>query len=60
MPLDHEPCLRENVVDRFNDPLDACEVAGGLNKELLASVTLQYNKYVDHNLEKDSAFCGYP
>ncbi len=39
------PCLKNFTTNRFNDPLEACAVAGGLDRDLLLHVTFNSNRY---------------
>ncbi len=51
------PAIRDNAKNRIKDPLKACIVAGGLNKELLLRLIFNFNKYVQTYSDKDETFC---
>ncbi len=40
------PAVKTNALNHFNDLLEACAVAGGLNRELIAHLTFHSNKFL--------------
>ncbi len=54
-----DPAMRENDVNRFKDPLDACAMACGLNCELISHLTFHLNKYALLKFGINVKFVGY-
>ncbi len=51
------PCLRDFATNRFNDPLEACAVAGGLDRDMISNLTFNSNQYARGKLSNDRTFC---
>ncbi len=51
--------IRENALKWYNNPLDACVLAGGLNCELLSPLTFHLNKYMCSKHGKNENFAWY-
>ncbi len=37
------PCLNNFTRNRFNDPLEACAIAGGFDRDLITNLTFNLN-----------------
>ncbi len=53
------PAIRDNALNRFKYPLEACAVAGCLNLELISHLISHSNKYVHLKLCNNGKFAAY-
>ncbi len=52
------PKIRDNALNRFEDPLEASAVAGSLNCELISNLTVHSNEFMCLKSDNNQKFAG--
>ncbi len=53
-----DPCLKNFSSNPFSNPLEACTVAGGLDRDLISNLTFNSNQYARGKNSHLGHFCG--
>ncbi len=51
--------IKDIELNRFKSPLEACAIAGELNREPMSHLLFHCNKYASSHLDESNQFCGY-
>ncbi len=53
------PAIKDGALNTFKSPLEACTLAGGLNRDLISHLTFHSNEYVHAHLDENNVLCCY-